>query len=78
MNTVSIDSWINFRHIMPKFLETGTGPIIDVVGRTRFSYDPERGNLIYSYDEVWEVEPAKALVQLLRRGKRQEGSEFLE
>lgn len=46
------------------------GPTIDVVGRTTFSYDSGRGNRIFSYDEVWEVEPAEALMQLFKPGKR--------
>lgn len=49
---------------------SSAGPTIDVVGRTTFSYDAGRGNRIFSYDEVWEVEPAEALLQLFRPGKR--------
>lgn len=45
-----------------------SGPTIDVVGRTTFSYDKGRGNRIFSYDEVWEVEPMEALMQLLKPG----------
>eukprot|EP00904_Undaria_pinnatifida_P002753 jgi/Undpi1/12479/HiC_scaffold_5.g02150.m1 len=51
------------------------GPAIDVVGRTTFSYDPARGNRIFSYDEVWEVEPAVALLQLFRPGRRRKGDD---
>lgn len=47
-----------------------SGPTIDVVGRTTFSYDPSRGNRIFSYDEVWEIEAAEALMQIFRPGKR--------
>ncbi|CAM9599588.1 unnamed protein product [Scytosiphon promiscuus] len=45
------------------------GPTIDVVGRTKFSYDSVRGNRIFSYDEVWEVEPAEALMQIFKPGR---------
>lgn len=43
-------------------------PRLDVVGRTRFTYDPAAGNRIRRYDEVWEVSAADALRQLLTRG----------
>eukprot|EP00667_Euglena_gracilis_P004094 EG_transcript_4113 len=33
-------------------------PRLDVVGRTRFTYDPAAGNRIRRYDEVWEVSAA--------------------
>ncbi|CAN0546450.1 unnamed protein product [Ectocarpus sp. 12 AP-2014] len=46
------------------------GPTIDVVGRTTFSYDSSRGNRIFSYDEVWEMEAAEALMQIFRPGTR--------
>lgn len=48
------------------------GPRIDVVGRTTFSYDSDRGNRIFSYDEVWEMEPAEALMQLFRPAGKEE------
>ncbi|CAM9281205.1 unnamed protein product [Choristocarpus tenellus] len=44
-------------------------PVIDVTGRTAFTYDTDRGNRIVSYDEVWEIEPAEALLQLFQPGR---------
>ncbi|CAN0202407.1 unnamed protein product, partial [Phaeothamnion confervicola] len=43
-------------------------PRIDVAGRTVFSYDPEQGNRITSYDEMWETSAAKALLQIITPG----------
>ena len=64
--TVAVPLSLFFFSVRP----ADTGPTIDVVGRTTFSYDPDRGNRIFSYDEVWEVEPAVALLQLFRPGGR--------
>ncbi|CAM9546102.1 unnamed protein product [Pylaiella littoralis] len=64
------DSCVQTRWRMVGDLRLPWGPTIDVVGRTTFSYDSGRGNRIFSYDEVWEVEPAEALMQLLKPGRR--------
>ncbi|CAM9256832.1 unnamed protein product [Ascophyllum nodosum] len=72
------DSCVETRWRMMGELRLPWGPTIDVVGRTRFSYDPDRGNRIWSYDEVWEVEPAEALMQLFRPGIREDDPGFSE
>lgn len=41
-------------------------PAIDLVGRTTFTYDPEKGNHIIDYREDWETEAGAVLMQLVR------------
>mmetsp|Transcript_9116 Transcript_9116/g.13666 ORF Transcript_9116/g.13666 Transcript_9116/m.13666 type:complete len:227 (+) Transcript_9116:91-771(+) len=45
-------------------------PRIDVVGRTKFSYDPSKGNRIVNYFETWEMPASKALFQLITPRKK--------
>ncbi|CAN0121822.1 unnamed protein product [Ectocarpus sp. 6 AP-2014] len=69
------DSCVQTRWRMVGDLRLPWGPTIDVVGRTTFSYDSSRGNRIFSYDEVWEMEAAEALMQIFRPGKRDSAPE---
>lgn len=41
-------------------------PVLDLTGRTRFSYDPAIGNLVVQYHETWDVSASDALLQLLK------------
>lgn len=45
-------------------------PRLDIRGCTTFTYDPDRGNHIVSYDETWDVPASQALLQLLKPGQR--------
>ncbi|CAN0048869.1 unnamed protein product [Discosporangium mesarthrocarpum] len=64
------DSCVRTRWRMLGYLRLPWSPCIDVIGQTAFSYDRDRGNRIVSYDEIWEVEPTQALLQLLRGARR--------
>lgn len=46
-------------------------PTIDLKGRTTFTYDPssDTGGRITDYEEAWELEAGKALLQLLQPGR---------
>ncbi|CAM9275707.1 unnamed protein product [Chrysoparadoxa australica] len=43
-------------------------PVINVIGRTRFTYDASRGNRVVDYDEEWEMPATEALLQIVRPG----------
>ena len=40
-------------------------PCIDLKGRTKFRYSPERNGRIVAYEEEWELDAGKALLQLI-------------
>lgn len=45
-------------------------PVIDLNGRTTFTYDPSEavGGRITEYEEAWDIEAGAALMQILRPG----------
>ncbi|KAG5178938.1 hypothetical protein JKP88DRAFT_77805 [Tribonema minus] len=47
-------------------------PAVDVIGRTRFTYDPAEGNRVVDYFETWELPAGEALMQLVTPGKRRQ------
>ena len=44
-------------------------PTIDLRGRTTFTYGAEDGRIV-DYEEAWELEAGKALLQLVQPGRR--------
>ncbi|KAK3241467.1 hypothetical protein CYMTET_37964 [Cymbomonas tetramitiformis] len=49
-------------------------PRLNVKGRTEFSYDPDNGNRVFSYDEFWKLSAKDALLQLVTPGERDRDS----
>jgi hypothetical protein len=47
-------------------------PSIDVIGTTRFTYEPSQGNRVNDYYETWEVAASTALLQLIQPSKRKQ------
>uniref|UniRef100_A0A061RMC2 Uncharacterized protein n=1 Tax=Tetraselmis sp. GSL018 TaxID=582737 RepID=A0A061RMC2_9CHLO len=48
------------------------GPQINLTGRTRFCYNPDKGGRVEEYFEEWDISGAEALLQLLRPARTSE------
>ena len=50
-------------------------PAIDLKGRTTFTFDPSRGGRITDYEEEWQLDAGKALLQLVTPKRDQTGAQ---